>query len=144
MQYSVDLGNRQPVSRVYIDWKLQSNIYLYVLRKIDCIIVSRSARSCAVVLQRVSIALLLVCLSSDVEVNPGPVGTSSIPVNAPPPCIQLFENSPRLCHSNMRSFSKLLRTFIKYRNRCACFNWILVRFLSLEWWIQHPRLISWT
>lgn len=50
MQYSVDLGNRPPVSRVYIDWKLQSNIYLYVLRKIDCISVSRCARSCAVVL----------------------------------------------------------------------------------------------
>ena len=95
MQYSVDLGNRPPVSRVYIDWKLQSNIYLYVLRKIDCIIV----------LQRVSIALLLVCLSSDVEVNPGPVGTSSFPVNAPPPCIQLFENILRVCHSNMRSFN---------------------------------------
>lgn len=105
MQYSVDLGNRPPVSRVYIDWKLQSNIYLYVLRKIDCIIVSRFALSCAVELQRVSIALLLVCLSSDVEVNPSPVGTSSIPVNAPPPCIQLFENSLRLCHSNMRSFN---------------------------------------
>ena len=92
MQYSVDLGNRPQVSR-------------YVLRKIDCIIVSSCARSCAVVLQKVSIALLLVCLSSDVEVKPGPVGTSSIPVNAPPPCIQLFENSLRLCHSNMRSFN---------------------------------------
>lgn len=103
MQYSVDLGNRPPVSRVYIDWKLQSNIYLYVLRKIDCIIVSRFALSCAVELQRVSIALLLVCLSSDVEVNPSPVGKSSIPVSAPPPCIQLFENSLRLCHS--RSFN---------------------------------------
>ena len=83
MQYSVDLGNRPPVSRVYIDWKLQSNIYLYVLQKIDCIIVSRFALSCAVELQRVSIALLLVCLSSDVEVNPSPVGTSSIPYSIP-------------------------------------------------------------
>lgn len=106
MQYSIDSGNRLPVSRVYIDWKLQSNIYLCILRQIQCIIVSRCARSCAVVLQRASIiALQLVCLSSDVELNPGPVGMSSIPVNASPLCTQLFENGLRLCHLNMRSFN---------------------------------------
>ncbi|EDO35224.1 predicted protein [Nematostella vectensis] len=62
------------------------------------------ARVCLDILRSASIALLLVCLSNDVQLNPGPQATNHA-TNVHLPCIPLSKNGVRMCHWNARSFN---------------------------------------